>query len=247
MDNALVFCGEGRSVKELERTCNESGKASGMKNNSATSETLSFGHWTPTQDKLHFPIRQDFLKIIRVWFSGEGAAEKTWKVRVVKTREKLGLWSLQKLMMEGKSCGTRPCQCSCIRCSSVASQAQNGQGHHKNYLLLILELQDGQSEEGVDVQDPRLGMGHCHHPEGNLHVPLFEKHSEDRRQKLSCGTLLPIANVAMPQKCRVGERFLLQLGYLMVLQVGRNISQGVWSGGCHPEPVNFEEHPTAEL
>ncbi|KAJ1212636.1 hypothetical protein NDU88_000291 [Pleurodeles waltl] len=83
--------------------CDVFGKASGAKINSAKSETLLFGHWTPTRDPLPFPIKQDFLKILGVWFGGKGAAEKSWEERLAKTKQKLGLWSLRKLTIEGKS------------------------------------------------------------------------------------------------------------------------------------------------
>ncbi|KAJ1129654.1 hypothetical protein NDU88_008020 [Pleurodeles waltl] len=103
MDDVSVFCADGHSIRELEKTCIEFGKASGAKINSAKSETLLFGHWTPTRDPLPFPIKQDFLKILGVWFGGKGAAEKSWEERLAKTKQKLGLWSLRKLTIEGKS------------------------------------------------------------------------------------------------------------------------------------------------
>ncbi|KAJ1214462.1 hypothetical protein NDU88_002081 [Pleurodeles waltl] len=103
MDDVSVFCVDGHSIKELEKTCIEFGKASGAKINSAKSETLLFGHWTPTRDPLPFPIKQDVLKILGVWFGGKGAAEKSWEERLAKTKQKLGLWSLRKLTIEGKS------------------------------------------------------------------------------------------------------------------------------------------------
>ncbi|KAJ1149780.1 hypothetical protein NDU88_002585 [Pleurodeles waltl] len=103
MDDISVFFTDGRPIKELEKTCIEIGKASGAKINSAKSETILISHWTPTNDPLPFPIKQDFLKILGVWFGREGAAEKSWEERLAKTKQKLGLWSLQKLMIEGKS------------------------------------------------------------------------------------------------------------------------------------------------
>ncbi|KAJ1095906.1 hypothetical protein NDU88_001056 [Pleurodeles waltl] len=54
-----------------------------------------------------FSFKQDFLKILGVWFRGEGAAEKSWEERLAKTKQKLGLWSLRKLMIEGKSLALR--------------------------------------------------------------------------------------------------------------------------------------------
>ncbi|KAJ1212968.1 hypothetical protein NDU88_000607 [Pleurodeles waltl] len=103
MDDVSVFCADGRSIKEQQKTSIEFGKASEAKVNSAKSETLLLGHWTPARDPLPFPIKQDFLKILGVWFSGEGAAEKSWEERLAKTKQKLGLWSLRKLTIEGKS------------------------------------------------------------------------------------------------------------------------------------------------
>ncbi|KAJ1112558.1 hypothetical protein NDU88_000820 [Pleurodeles waltl] len=103
MDDVSVFCADGHSIKELEKTCIEFGKASGAKINSAKSETLLFGHWIPTRDPLPFPIKQDFLKILGFWFGGKGAAEKSWEERLAKTKQKLGLWSLRKLTIQRKS------------------------------------------------------------------------------------------------------------------------------------------------
>ncbi|KAJ1193109.1 hypothetical protein NDU88_002414 [Pleurodeles waltl] len=103
MQVVSVFCADRRSIQELEKTCIEFGKVSGAKINSAKSETLLLGHWTPTKDPLPFPIKQDFLKILVVWFGGEGAVEKSWEERLAKTKKKLGLWSLRKLTIEGKS------------------------------------------------------------------------------------------------------------------------------------------------
>ncbi|KAJ1167446.1 hypothetical protein NDU88_007837 [Pleurodeles waltl] len=102
-DDVSVFCADGRSINELEKTCIEFGTASGAKINSTKSETLLLGHWTPTRDPLPFPIKQDFLEILGVWFSGEGAVEKSWEERLAKMKQKLGLWSLRKLMIEEKS------------------------------------------------------------------------------------------------------------------------------------------------
>ncbi|KAJ1149807.1 hypothetical protein NDU88_002612 [Pleurodeles waltl] len=102
MDDASVFCADGCSIKELEKTCIKFVKASGAKINSAKSETLLFCHWTPTRDPLPFPIKQDFLKILGVWFGRKSAAEKSWEERLAKTKQKLGLWSLRKLTIEGK-------------------------------------------------------------------------------------------------------------------------------------------------
>ncbi|KAJ1149772.1 hypothetical protein NDU88_002577 [Pleurodeles waltl] len=48
MEDVSVFCAYGRSIKELEKTCIEFGKASGAKINSAKSETLLLSHWIPT-------------------------------------------------------------------------------------------------------------------------------------------------------------------------------------------------------
>ncbi|KAJ1114457.1 hypothetical protein NDU88_002694 [Pleurodeles waltl] len=103
MDDVSVFCVDGRSIKELEKTSIEFGKVSGAKINRAKSETLLLGHWTPTRDPLPFPIEQDFLKILGVWFGRKGVAEKSWEERLVKTKQKLGLWSLRNLTVEGKS------------------------------------------------------------------------------------------------------------------------------------------------
>ncbi|KAJ1215095.1 hypothetical protein NDU88_002705 [Pleurodeles waltl] len=77
MDDVSVFCANGRSIKELEKTCIEFGMASGAKINSAKPETLLLGHWTPTRDPLPFPIKQDFLNILGVWFGREIMGRKT--------------------------------------------------------------------------------------------------------------------------------------------------------------------------
>ncbi|KAJ1172587.1 hypothetical protein NDU88_004432 [Pleurodeles waltl] len=76
MDVVSVFCADRRSIKEHEKTCIEFGKVTGEKINSVKSETLLLGHWTPTKDPLPFPIKQDFLKTLGVWFGGKDAAEK---------------------------------------------------------------------------------------------------------------------------------------------------------------------------
>ncbi|KAJ1190251.1 hypothetical protein NDU88_006989 [Pleurodeles waltl] len=78
-------------------------EVSGAKINSAKSETLLLVHWTLTRDPLPFPTKQDFLKILGVWFGGDGAREKSWEERLAKTKQKLELWSLRKLTIEGKS------------------------------------------------------------------------------------------------------------------------------------------------
>ncbi|KAJ1117569.1 hypothetical protein NDU88_005767 [Pleurodeles waltl] len=89
--------------KKTRENCIEFGKESGAKINSAKSETLLLGHWTPTRDPVPFPIKQDFLKILGVWVGREDAAEKSWEERLVKTNEKRGPWSLRKLTIKGKS------------------------------------------------------------------------------------------------------------------------------------------------
>ncbi|KAJ1167416.1 hypothetical protein NDU88_007807 [Pleurodeles waltl] len=103
LDDVSVFCTDGRSIKELEKTCIEFGKVSGAKINSAKKETLLLGHWTTTRDPLPLLIKQDFLKILGVWFGREGVAEKSWEERLAKTKQKLGFWSLRKLTIKRKS------------------------------------------------------------------------------------------------------------------------------------------------
>ncbi|KAJ1144822.1 hypothetical protein NDU88_011116 [Pleurodeles waltl] len=103
MDDVSVFWADWCSIKELEKACIVFGKASGSKINRAKSDTLLLGYWTPTRDPLPNPIKQDFVKILGVWFGGEGVVEKSWKETLAKTKQKLGLWSFRKLMIEGKS------------------------------------------------------------------------------------------------------------------------------------------------
>ncbi|XP_041429344.1 uncharacterized protein LOC121397172 [Xenopus laevis] len=103
MDDVTIFCADQPSVRALVQTCEDFGKASGAKVNCGKSETLLFGEWNLTSDAVPFSIKSDFIKILGVWFGGEGAALKCWDERMAKVRQKIGLWSLRDLTIEGKT------------------------------------------------------------------------------------------------------------------------------------------------
>ncbi|XP_031747517.1 uncharacterized protein LOC116406770 [Xenopus tropicalis] len=103
MDDVTVFCADQQSVRSLVQTCEDFSKASGAKVNCGKSETLLFGDWNLASDNVPFSIKADFIKILGVWFGGEGAALKCWEERMAKVRQKIGLWSLRDLTIEGKT------------------------------------------------------------------------------------------------------------------------------------------------
>eukprot|EP00079_Xenopus_tropicalis_P029462 XP_012824861.1 PREDICTED: uncharacterized protein LOC105948215 isoform X1 [Xenopus tropicalis] len=103
MDDVTVFCADQPSVRALVQTCEDFSKASGAKVNCGKSETLLFGDWNLASDNVPFSIKADFIKILGVWFGGEGAALKCWEERMAKVRQKIGLWSLRDLTIEGKT------------------------------------------------------------------------------------------------------------------------------------------------
>ncbi|KAJ1149811.1 hypothetical protein NDU88_002615 [Pleurodeles waltl] len=140
MDDVSVFCADGHSIKELEKTCIEFGKASGAKINSAKSETLLLGHWTPTaipQAGFH----EDPWSLVRQKRrSGEIMGRKTGKDEAeAGTLEPSEANDRREVFGPAE----RDPASAPVRRTSMASAASNGQGHHKNDLLLHLELQDG--------------------------------------------------------------------------------------------------------
>ncbi|KAM8921337.1 uncharacterized protein RCH25_016054 [Pelodytes ibericus] len=102
MDDVTIFCADSRSVRALVQTCEDFGRASGAKVNCGKSETMLFGRWDLTSDPIPFSVRPGLIKILGVWFGGEGAALKSWDERLAKVNQKFGLWSLRDLTIEGK-------------------------------------------------------------------------------------------------------------------------------------------------
>ncbi|XP_075054378.1 uncharacterized protein LOC142140569 [Mixophyes fleayi] len=104
MDDVTVFCADQRSVAALVQTCNNFGQASGAKVNCGKSEAMLFGQWhLSSPAAFPFTIKPDFIKILGVWFGGEEAALKCWEERLATVRQKIGLWSLRLLTIEGKA------------------------------------------------------------------------------------------------------------------------------------------------
>ncbi|KAM4692457.1 uncharacterized protein WCC33_017237 [Rhinophrynus dorsalis] len=102
MDDVTIFCADRQSVRALVQTCETFSRASGAKVNCGKSETMLFGQWDTTSDPFPFPIKADLIKILGIWFGGEGAALKSWEERMAKVRQLIGLWSLRDLTIEGK-------------------------------------------------------------------------------------------------------------------------------------------------
>ncbi|XP_075684331.1 uncharacterized protein LOC142652566 [Rhinoderma darwinii] len=104
MDDVTVFCADQSSVTALVQTCEEFGRASGAKVNCGKSEAMLFGKWyLPSPASFPFTIKPDFIKILGVWFGKEGAALKSWEERLAKVNQRIGLWSLRQLTIEGKA------------------------------------------------------------------------------------------------------------------------------------------------
>ncbi|KAM4690226.1 LOW QUALITY PROTEIN: uncharacterized protein WCC33_017639 [Rhinophrynus dorsalis] len=102
MDDVTIFCADRQSVRALVQTCETFSRASGAKVNCGKSETMLFGRWDTTSDPFPFPIKADLIKILGIWFGGEGAALRSWEERMAKVRQLIGLWSLRDLTIEGK-------------------------------------------------------------------------------------------------------------------------------------------------
>ncbi|KAM4723122.1 LOW QUALITY PROTEIN: uncharacterized protein WCC33_009346 [Rhinophrynus dorsalis] len=102
IDDVTIFCADRQSVRALVQTCESFSRASGAKVNCRKSETMLFGRWDATSDPFPFPIKVDLIKILGIWFGGEGAALKSWEERMAKVRQLIGLWSLRDLTIEGK-------------------------------------------------------------------------------------------------------------------------------------------------
>ncbi|XP_075054105.1 uncharacterized protein LOC142140150 [Mixophyes fleayi] len=65
---------------------------------------MLFGQWhLSSPAAFPFTIKPDFIKILGVWFGGEEAALKCWEERLATVRQKVGLWSLRDLTIEGKA------------------------------------------------------------------------------------------------------------------------------------------------
>ncbi|XP_078528101.1 uncharacterized protein LOC144807961 [Lissotriton helveticus] len=103
MDDVTLFGADGESVKSLLEACTDFGKASGAKINVDKSQAKLFGRWDLCNEPLPFPIEAGLMKILGVWFGGPGVAAKSWNERLAKVKQKLGLWSLRNLSIEGKA------------------------------------------------------------------------------------------------------------------------------------------------
>ncbi|KAJ1169977.1 hypothetical protein NDU88_001858 [Pleurodeles waltl] len=140
MGNVSVFCTDGRSIKELEKNFIEFGKASVAKINSAKSETILLGHWTPTRAPLPFPIKQDFLKIFGVLFRWRRCFGEVMELKTGEDKVEAGTLEPPEAVDQREVFGAveqDPTSAPAHR-TSVTCAATNGQGHHENDLLLHL-------------------------------------------------------------------------------------------------------------
>ncbi|KAJ1211142.1 hypothetical protein NDU88_006503 [Pleurodeles waltl] len=103
MDDVTLFCTDGKSVQSLLEACKDFGEASGAKINVDKSQAKLFGCWDLCNKPLPFPIEAGLVKILSICFGGPEAAEKSWNERLTKVKQKLGLWSLRHLSIEGKA------------------------------------------------------------------------------------------------------------------------------------------------
>ncbi|XP_044155447.1 uncharacterized protein LOC122942017 [Bufo gargarizans] len=104
MNDVTIFCADRHSVTALVQTCEEFGQASGAKVNCGKSEAMLFGDWQlASSAPFPFTTKSGFIKILGVWFGKEGAALKSWEERLAKVNQRIGLWSLRHLTIEGKA------------------------------------------------------------------------------------------------------------------------------------------------
>ncbi|KAJ1166929.1 hypothetical protein NDU88_007323 [Pleurodeles waltl] len=242
-------------MKELEKTCIEFGKASGAKINSAKSETLLFGHWTPTRDPLPFPIKQDFLKILGVWFSGKGAAEKSWEERLAKTKQKLGLWSLRKLTIEGKSLVLRnetlPVLLYIAQVWPVQPRTAKAITRMIFYFIwnskmdrvkreVMFKTHDKGGKGVLDIATILRGTFVCHYVRNTLRA------KDESHAGFLMARFFSVTDVEATWLGRMGQRSPLQLGNPMVLQRSGEVHQGARSGGTSPDAVDSKDHPPTD-
>ncbi|KAJ1219095.1 hypothetical protein NDU88_006666 [Pleurodeles waltl] len=103
LNKVTLFCTDGKSIQPQMETCKDFGKASGAKINMEKSQAKLFSHWDLCNKLLPFPIETGLVKIPSVWFDGLGAAAQSWYKRLVKVKQKLGLWSQRHLSIEEKA------------------------------------------------------------------------------------------------------------------------------------------------
>ncbi|KAJ1152252.1 hypothetical protein NDU88_005028 [Pleurodeles waltl] len=103
MDDVTLFCTDGKLIQSRLQACKDFGKASGAKINVDKSQAKLFGRWDLCNKPLPFPIQAGLVKILGVWFGGPGAVAKSCNECLAKVMQKLGVWSLRNLSIEGKA------------------------------------------------------------------------------------------------------------------------------------------------
>lgn len=102
MDDVSLFCRDQPSIDKLIQVCDWFGQASGARINFEKSEAMIFGLWS-SGISIPFSVKTGFIKILGIWFGGEGAILKSWEERLSKVNQKFGLWQQRVLTLEGKA------------------------------------------------------------------------------------------------------------------------------------------------
>lgn len=101
MDDVTVLCSDRRSIRRTLLHTERYGLASGAKLNKEKSECMFYGNWPEAPD-CDVCIKTDSIKVLGLKFDGTGSGQRNWVDVGAKVSQKLGLWSLRNLTMEGK-------------------------------------------------------------------------------------------------------------------------------------------------
>ncbi|KAJ1151254.1 hypothetical protein NDU88_004038 [Pleurodeles waltl] len=113
---------------------------------------------------------------------GEVMGEETCK-----DKQKLGLWSLRKQKIKGKSLVLRNEILPVLQyVAQVWRSAASTAKAIARMIFYFIWNSKMDTEEGGVIQDTRQGRQrsarHRYHPKGSLHVPLHKEHPEDKRR-----------------------------------------------------------------
>lgn len=101
MDDVTVSCTDELSVRRVLQHTESFCQASGSKLNVQKSECMLYGKWEePPQVGLCF--KKDFIKILGVKFDCLGSGVKNWEDVVGKVSQKIGLWGMRELTLQGR-------------------------------------------------------------------------------------------------------------------------------------------------
>ncbi|KAM4045420.1 uncharacterized protein ACNLHF_009252 [Anomaloglossus baeobatrachus] len=100
MDDVSVYCTSSAAINRAVLDTEIFSAGSGFKLNKEKCDCFIVGQWEPEPPKI--PVQNDGIKILGIHFDEQNDGCKNWDLVLTRLSQKISLWQLRKLTMEGK-------------------------------------------------------------------------------------------------------------------------------------------------